>query len=1215
MSEYRTPPEAPKDRRRIWLIRGVVALALYALLGFFGVPALIKWQLPKQAGEQLGRVVSLDEARFNPFTLNLELEGLRIREADGASDAFSLGRIATGLQWKSLFYWGLIFGHLEVDAPKVSFTRLDETHSNWSDVIERVTAPGDTPAPKKDENKGPLRFSVNNIRLTNGEIDIDDRPAGLTHTVRALNIGVPFISGFPAEVEHFVKPELSANINGTPLTVSGRTRPFDAAHTTVVDIQLAPFDIAPYLAYLPYKPAFSIRGGQLSTALELAFEQPTDAAPRLTLVGSATLAELALVDHADGALLALPRLDVTMKEYDVFAGIMHLGDIKLNGPEVRLARAKDGRFNWEDLIPPKRAPAPAEQPASAAATPTEPPAATEAADAPGQTEKTEAAAGDFHLTIDHVGIADGRLAFTDAGAPAGAFETTLTALDLSVDGLDTASETPATVKLTASTAAGERLAHEGSLTLQPLVAQGRITLASVPLTHYAPYFANQLADAAIEQGVLEASIPYRFAQGNFKIEKADAQLANFALRQAKAKAAAVSVAVLAVKGLDLDVGARQVRIGAIQSTGGAVKLARLRDGSIDLAAIAPPAAPAPAPAPNDKPFGVRIDGISLSDWATTFTDHTVSPAMSLDVEKLKFDSGAIDLAKPGETNVSLEAVLDRTGYLAVKGQTRLDTFDSALRVDLKGLDLRSFARYIPQAQAIDIRSARAGLGGQLSLEKLTTDAPQIRYRGDVAVTDLIARDTINDTDFLRWKSLSLNALAVSTAPLNLAVGSVKLADFYSRLILDAKGRLNFRELTGAEPAPEPAATAGEEATAVVSPPSEALPPIRIGKIEVANGNVQYSDRFVQPNYDANLTEVNGALDDLRSEGDSVATLSLTAALDHGAPVEVTGQLNPLRQDRYLDILATVRDFQLPSISTYAGKYVGYGIAKGILSADLTYKINDRVLTAQNHVLLDQLTFGDKVESKDAVNLPVQLAVALLKNGKGEIDLSVPVSGTLDDPKFSIGGLVARAFFNLIAKAITSPFALLGSVFGGGEELAYIDYSAGTSTLSDKAVKKLETLAKALADRPALKIEITGRVDPQGDAQGLRTVWLENRMREVLRDQLINAGKTPPALEQITLPSDQQDALLKEAYDEADIEKPRNAIGFAKSLPPDQMRALMLQAAPAGPAELADLAKHRAQTVRDWLVGVGKVNAARIFLVPPKASDKNGNASRVDFSLR
>ena len=128
-----------------------------------------------------------------------------------------------------------------------------------------------------------------------------------------------------------------------------------------------------------------------------------------------------------------------------------------------------------------------------------------------------------------------------------------------------------------------------------------------------------------------------------------------------------------------------------------------------------------------------------------------------------------------------------------------------------------------------------------------------------------------------------------------------------------------------------------------------MPPIRIDKIELANGNVQYSDRFVRPNYDANLTELNGALDGLRSEADSVATLSLTAALDHGAPVEITGQLNPLRQDRFLDILATVRGFQLPTISTYAGKYIGYGIAKGQLSADLTYKINDRVLTAQNHV--------------------------------------------------------------------------------------------------------------------------------------------------------------------------------------------------------------------------------------------------------------------------
>ncbi len=1197
MSEYHTPPEARPDRRRTWLVRGLVALVCYALFGFFAVPALINWQLPPQASKQLGRSVSLDDAHFNPFSLTLRLDGLRIKEADGERIAASVGAIETDLQWRSIYYWGLVFSRLTIDAPQLVLARVEGEQTNWSDVIARFATQDEPPPP--DEDAGPLRFSVNNIRITNGEIDINDQPAGLIHTVRALNVGIPFISGFPAQVERYVQPELSAVINGAPLQLSGRTRPFGEDLATIIDIQLAPFDIAPYLAYLPYKPDFRIKSGQLATALELAFAQPTQGAPKLSLIGTATLTELTLTDSADGRLLTLPRLHAEVAEYDVFAGKLHLAEVRVAQPDLRLVRAASGAINWQAVIPP----------ASAKRT----------AKAGDDTPAEAGASSSFELLLDRLSITDGRVAFVDAMAPAGTFSTTVSALTAELAGLNTAGGEPATLTLDAKTDAGETIHHEGTLVAAPFASSGKLTLDGAPLTHYAPYYANQLVDAKIGSGTLAARVPFGLDAKGFRIDSGELDVAKFSLSLKGAKTPAVLIGTLKVSGVALDTAASQLRIGAIRSADGKLQLVRARNGEIDLAGIVPSAGAQESPpkSSSNTAFGVRIDQIGLSNWAVGVTDRGVSPAVQLDATRLALTLGALDLTKPAATPVALKTVLNKTGYLAIKGKSNFDTFDTNVRVDLRKLDLRRFQSYIPQAQAIDLRSARAGLGGQLSLSALTSSSPRVTYRGNVGVTDLIARDTLNDTDFLRWKSLSLDGLDLRTEPLALGVDTVRLDDFYSRLILDAKGRLNFRELTGAEAAADDAAAPRKqgEAVAKVNPPAESLPPIRIGKIELAKGNVQYSDHFVQPNYDANLTEVKGSLDGLRSDADSVATLSLNAAIDHGAPVEITGQLNPLRQDRYLDILATVRDFQLPTISAYSGKYVGYGIAKGKLSADLSYKVEERVLTAKNDVLLDQLTFGEKVESKDAVNLPVQLAVALLRNSKGEIDLSVPVSGTLDDPKFSVGGLVWRAFFNLIVKAVTSPFALLGSMFGGGEELAYAEFAPGRDTLSAASVKKLETLAKALTERPGLKIEITGRVDPAVDTQGLRERWLLDRMREAQRERLIDAGETPPPLAQIEIPADQQDALLKEAYSEADIKKPRNLIGFAKTLPPEKMRALMLDNAPAGPELLAELGKQRAQHVRDWLVGNGKVNASRIFLVAPKSGDKAKAAPRADFSLR
>ena len=192
-----------------------------------------------------------------------------------------------------------------------------------------------------------------------------------------------------------------------------------------------------------------------------------------------------------------------------------------------------------------------------------------------------------------------------------------------------------------------------------------------------------------------------------------------------------------------------------------------------------------------------------------------------------------------------------------------------------------------------------------------------------------------------------------------------------------------------------------------------------------------------------------------------------------------------REDRALDIEAEVKGFDLSAVSAYSGKYVGYGIRKGKLSAKLNYKIEDRKLSASNNIFLDQLTFGDPVESPDAIKAPVLLAVALLKNGRGEINLDLPVSGTLDDPQFSIGGLVFQAIMNLLGKAITAPFALLGSMFGGGEELAWLEFDAGRAGITETAPASSRPRQGTEEQASTEARDHACGVDPQQDLPGLR----------------------------------------------------------------------------------------------------------------------------------
>jgi outer membrane protein OmpA-like peptidoglycan-associated protein len=414
----------------------------------------------------------------------------------------------------------------------------------------------------------------------------------------------------------------------------------------------------------------------------------------------------------------------------------------------------------------------------------------------------------------------------------------------------------------------------------------------------------------------------------------------------------------------------------------------------------------------------------------------------------------------------------------------------------------------------------------------------------------------------------------------------------------------------------PARSGASVATAAGS----STPQIRIGQIALQGGNINFSDNFIKPNYSANLTGMNGSISELASDQETPAEVLLKGKLDNDAPVEITGKLNPLGPQLYLDLAASAHGIELARLTPYAAKYAGYSITKGKLSADVKYHVENGQLQAQNSLRLDQLTFGDKVDSPTATKLPVLLAVALLRNSRGEINLNLPVSGSLSDPEFSVGAVIARAFVNLLTKAITAPFSLLASAFSGSSdgELSYVEFAPGSSNLSADATKKLDTLAKALNDRPALTLDITGRIEPESDRDGVRHAYLDRRLRLQKIEDLRNQGSAIQ-MRDVKIEPSEYAKYLERAYKAEKFDKPRNLIGFAKSLPAAEMEQLMLANAPVGETELKALADQRAMAVKRYLEQQGKVGNDRMFLVTPKLNadgiKDDGKPNRVEFAIR
>jgi Domain of Unknown Function (DUF748) len=399
-----------------------------------------------------------------------------------------------------------------------------------------------------------------------------------------------------------------------------------------------------------------------------------------------------------------------------------------------------------------------------------------------------------------------------------------------------------------------------------------------------------------------------------------------------------------------------------------------------------------------------------------------------------------------------------------------------------------------------------------------------------------------------------------------------------------------------------------------APPASAGPAaqVRWRAIKIGGGRIDFTDNFIRPNYSARLTNLEGEISAVAWNDPQPASVRVNGRIDGSAPLEITGEIHPLGPRLYTDIRGVAKGIELTRLSAYSGRYAGYAIEKGTLSMDVRYKVDAGMLTAENKLFLDQLTFGDRVESPDALQVPVLLAVSLLKNSRGEIDVNLPISGSLDDPEFSIGGIIARVIVNLIVKAVTSPFSLLASAFGSaGQELGYVEFEPGSNALGDDAKQRLDALVKALNDRPALKLEATGRADPAVDVDGLRHAYVMRQMRAAKAREL----DVSPA--NLSIEPQERDRWLEAAYKAADIKKPRNAIGLAKSLPPAEMEALLLAAAPVEEEQLKTLANRRADRVKEYLVD--KVAPDRVMLTASKIDAKGiedkGKTTRVQFTLR
>ena len=704
----------------------------------------------------------------------------------------------------------------------------------------------------------------------------------------------------------------------------------------------------------------------------------------------------------------------------------------------------------------------------------------------------------------------------------------------------------------------------------------------------------------------------------------------------------LQVAKIGIKEGTLDLAKREVVIGEYAAEGARANVTRQRDGALQW--FRAPALRLAKAAAKDKeaPWQVTVARARISDHQLQFEDRSFATPAKQTLEIASLEAENLSTQADAEAKLNLKLRINKKGELAVDGALKPMQPQGELRVQARDIELLPLQPYFSEVLNVTITRGQVAADGSISLTP-GKDGVAAGYKGNLTLGNFHSVDKANAADFLTWKSFYFGNIDVKTAPLNVAVGEVALSDFYARVILSAEGKLNLMQIVrrneaeaekaanAKSAADAPVAEASAEAApaepvvapvaaAPAAPPREVVP-IKIGKVTLQGGNINFTDNFIKPNYSANLKKIGGRVTGLSSVEGSVADLELRGSYDGQAPVNITARINPFAAKSYLDLDAEVKGVDMTGFSSYSGKFAGYAIERGKLSLFLKYKIENNQLVADNRLFLDQLTFGDEVDTPGATKLPVRLAVALLQNRRGEIDINLPISGSLDDPQFSIGGIIVKVILNVFTKAITAPFALIGSLFGGGEELSYVEFDYGYATISPAMKERLQTVAKMLDDRPAIRIEIAGRIDPERDREGLKRALMERRVKAQRLEELVKAGTEAGAVDEVQIPEKDYPKYLERAYKAEKFPKPRNLIGLVKDLPVEEMEKLMMANMKADDEALRDLAVRRGIAIGNWLTGEGRIPAERVFQLQPHLTAKEGpqsdkaKESRADFTLK
>ncbi len=1188
--------------KKLAVISGI-SIVLYCLIGFLLLPVIGKNVLQEKLSHQLNREVSVEKIVFNPLTLTAKLNNFVVKDHLKAP-VLSAQKILVNISLSSIFHFAVVVSEISLENPYIKVIRHKDKSYNFSDMIKTIKNSPPSPDNKTVSDKKIFRMILRNVHISGGKLQFKDQFNNVSHALNDLSISLPLLSTKKKDWHKPSHVHLSFDLNGAVFDIQADSKPFSEDLSTQLNVAAEGIDVVHYLPYATLPETVQLIKSDLNINLKAHYQKEGQKGSIL-FQGNLKALNTDLKSDQKEDIVQIPAMVMDISPSSILENELNISKIVVSEPVLNIHRNKKGRLNVLEIAPQRDEPY------------QEKVETAEKTNGNGHTGKKP-----FLVTLKDFEINRAKVFLSDDSNPE-QFKSVLFPLTAAIRNFKLENAVSGEYDIYMATETKETIESKGTFQTHPVKADGHIKISSLLFNKYAPYYESVI-HADIDEGMASLSADFQLSeinsQFNSKVSINDFLIEALTISSRQTKEKMINIPEFQVKGATFDTENKKIDTGRILTKNGRFFIKRNKNNEINLIqSIAALNKNETATKKSNRsvnmssPWQINMTAIDLNGFDIIFNDLIKKDPITLKVSDVSVKAENLKNYNKEKGFIQAQMKLNKQGRIEIKGNIIPSESTSDLDIQLKNLGIKSFQPYFTDAVKIVVTDGKINTAGKLKLNLKESSGGQLQFAGESSITNFVSLDKKTAKDFFKCNSLYFYEVETSLFPVKFKAKDISLTDFYSRITVNDTGETNLKTVFEKDAQKKKKDLPEKKDKNIISE----RPQVHIDRITLQGGNIHFSDYLTQPQFNASMKQIAGSVTDLSSENKSKAKLHLQGVHGEASPLVIVGRINPLSQEKFADIDITFKDIELSKFTPYSSKYLGYKIEKGKLILDLDYLIVGNTLKSENRVRFNNFTLGERVESEKATSLPIGLAISLLENSDGQINLDLPVTGELDDPEFKIGAIIFKMVGNLILKVVTSPFSIIGSMFGGGEELGFIDFQYGETTIAPSSFEKLDTLAQILEEKAKVNLEIKGLYDVIRDAEGLRMKQFEDLLKAKKINDLVASGSPATDLKQVLIGTEDEEQYTHQVYAESAFPKPKDEKGLEKKLTVAEKRKLIITNIRIGKDDLRLLAMNRSEKIKAYLLSTGKVEKERIFLVEPgeNSDSKTDTTSKVKFSFK